>query len=54
MPKYTIWFSQVNQTKSVIESDCLEDALKKAKKDWRAMYSTPPWYMEDEEGNEIK
>jgi len=51
---YRIWFNQVNQTKFEKEADCPEDALKEAKRDWVSMYSAPPWYMEDENGKELK
>ena len=52
--KYRIWCNQVNQTKFEIEAKTPDEAIKEAKRDWASMYSVPSWYIEDENGEEIK
>ena len=52
--KYTIWFEQVNKTKYEVKAETPLKALEEARAEWRADNLCPTWYMEDENGNEIK
>lgn len=52
--KYRVWFNQINQAMYDVEAETPLKALDKARAVWRAENTIPNWYMEDENGEEIK